>query len=104
MEKKRVEKGRRQYDPEFREDVLKMVFSGRSVSEVATSLGIRENLIHQWKVRYQKSKETSTPGSNVAADGIVTFAEHERIKGRLREVEQERDILKKALGIFSRGI
>jgi transposase len=34
----------------------------------------------------------------------VPGAEHERIKARLREVEQERDILKKALGIFSRGI
>ena len=34
----------------------------------------------------------------------VSGAEHERIKARLREVEQERDILKKALGIFSRGI
>jgi transposase len=38
----------------------------------------------------------------VTAD--VSAAEHERIKTRLREVEQERDILKKALGIFSRGI
>jgi len=35
---------------------------------------------------------------------VVSGAEHERIKARLREVEQERDILKKALGIFSRGI
>jgi len=34
----------------------------------------------------------------------VPGAEHERVKARLREVEQERDILKKALGIFSRGI
>jgi len=52
---KKLDKPRRNYDAEFRADVLKMVFSGRSVVEVATSLGIRENLIHKWKSRYKEA-------------------------------------------------
>jgi len=80
-----------------------MVIAGRPVQEIATSLGINVGMIHKWKAEH-----TGSPGSFQALNPIVvpavSGAEHERVKARLREVEQERDILKKALGIFSRGI
>jgi transposase len=104
MEKKRTSSIRRTYDSEFRADVLKMVFSGRSVAEVSESLGIRENLIHQWKKRYKETSVLPGDTSGSGGGGPVSIEDYERIKARLREVEQERDILKKALGIFSRGI
>jgi transposase len=104
MEKKKTGRIRREYDAEFRADVLKMVFSGRSVAEVAESLGIRENLIHKWKSRYKASAGPVTPLPGDPGVVSVSSEEYERVKARLREVEQERDILKKALGIFSRGI
>jgi transposase len=94
---------RRKYDAAFKEEVIKMVFNGRPIREVAESLGIGQNLIHKWKSR---SIESSKPGQQSAnAGGLqhVSAADYERIRVRLREVEQERDILKKALGIFSRG-
>ena len=100
---KKLDKPRRKYDAEFKEDVLKMVLTGRPVQEVATSLGINVGMIHKWR-----AQQTGTLGSAQPLIPIVVPAvsgvEHERIKARLREVEQERDILKKALGIFSRGI
>ena len=99
---KKLEKPRRKYDAEFREDVLKMVFAGRPVQEIATSLGINANMIHKWRSRYTNTMSPVAPLSSVVL-AAVPGAEHERIKARLREVEQERDILKKALGIFSRG-
>ena len=104
MENKRTGTIRRSYDAEFRADVLKMVFSGRSVAEVAESLGIRENLIHKWKSRYKEASASSAKVLGESVVPLVAIAEYERVKARLREVEQERDILKKALGIFSRGI
>jgi transposase len=94
---------RRKYDASFKEEVLKMVFNGRPIREVAESLGIGENLIHKWKSRSIASLKPVLPSGGVADMQGVSVAEYDRIKARLREVEQERDILKKALGIFSRG-
>jgi len=100
---KKLEKPRRKYDAEFKADVLKMVATGRPVQEVATSLGINAGMVHKWRAEQTDALGSSRPLASVVMP-VVPGAEHERIKARLREVEQERDILKKALGIFSRGI
>jgi len=100
---KKLEKPRRKYDAEFKKDVLKMVSTGRPVQEVATSLGINVGMIHKWRAEHTGAAGSSQPLMPIVVP-VVSGAEHERIKARLREVEQERDILKKALGIFSRGI
>jgi len=100
---KKSNKPRRKYDAEFKEDVLKMVSTGRSVQEIAASLGINVGLVHKWKAEQAGARRPLQPMIPVVV-ADVSAVEHERIKARLREVEQERDILKKALGIFSRGI
>lgn len=94
---------RRKYDAEFKEEVIKMALNGRPVREISESLGIGESLIHKWKSRYSGSSVTSSASGSLPMEGGVSAADYERLKARLREVEQERDILKKALGIFSRG-
>lgn len=107
MQGKKLDRPRRKYDAEFKSDVVKMVLGGRSIRELSASMDLNENMIHRWRSEYYASLGSSGPvagpseGVNIPA---VSGAEHERIKARLREVEQERDILKKALGIFSRGI
>lgn len=103
MEKKKSASSRRTYDSEFRSDVLKMVFNGRSVAEVSESLGIRENLIHQWKKRYKQASGSIGQSAENTDIKFVSLEEYEQLKARLRVAEQERDILKKALGIFSQG-
>mgnify|MGYP001026371676 CR=1 FL=1 len=42
-------KKRRQYDAEFKSNLLKMHEDGRSVSSLAESFGVNENLIYHWK-------------------------------------------------------
>lgn len=103
MLRKKTDKPRRKYDNEFKADVLKMVLAGRPVQEIASSLGITTGMIYKWRVS-QTSIATGSQTLNPIGGFAVTWADHERVKGRLREVEQERDILKKALGIFSREI
>ncbi len=80
----------RKYDNEFRQNAVKKVLDGQSVASVSRELGVAESLLHKWK----KAK-------------ISTASEAERavieLKKRLREVEMERDILKKAALIFGRG-
>lgn len=76
-----------------------MVFNGRAVSEVAQSLGVGENLIYRWKSRYKAKALASTGGT---ATGPVVVSEAEQaLHRRIRELEGERDILKKALAISS---
>ena len=101
---KKLDKPRRKYDAEFKNDVIKMIISGRPVQEISHSLGINSNMVHRWKSEYNQSLGVLPLSGDVIVIPPVSGAEHERTKARLREVEQERDILKKALGIFSRGI
>lgn len=87
---------RRRYDAEFKANALKLLEDGRSVSSVASSLGINENMLYNWRSKSKKQKIKSASGETSLE------AELKALKKRLKEVEIERDILKKALSIFSR--
>jgi transposase len=81
---------RRKYDEEFKRQALQMIYNGQSVRSVAEALGVGENLLHRWKQRKQNG-----PSNELEK-------EVEQLRSRLKQVEMERDILKKALSIFSR--
>lgn len=81
---------RRQYDEEFKASAVQMLLNGRSVSDVSRSLGVNENLLRKWKSR--------VPEKAVSLDQ----QEFERLQRYVKQLEMERDILKKALSIFSR--
>ncbi len=92
MEKqKKIKAVRRKYDEGFKSEALRMVNGGRSVPDVARSLGMSENLLYKWRTESSYSPEES--GRD---------AELEQLRKQLRQVEMERDILKKALAIFGR--
>ncbi len=80
----------RKYDNEFKQNAVRKIFDAQSVAAVSRELGVGENLLHKWK----KAKLES--GSNLEKEVL-------ELKKRLREVEMERDILKKAALIFGRG-
>ncbi len=98
MEQKQPKKRHRKYDADFKKEVLKMVESGRSVPDISQSLGIGSNLIYTWV------KRSKVSGADVKFSGVVTTLDGEKLalNKRIKELEMERDILKKALGIFSR--
>jgi transposase len=93
--KRKIKEQRRKYDADFKQQVLQMIATGRPVREVAESLGIGENLIYRWR-SCQQSK--GTEGEENARPTI----DQQALLKRIRELEMERDILKKALAIFSR--
>ena len=85
---------RRVYTEEFRQEAVQMVLDGHSVSSVVDRLGISNaNLLYRWK---NEQLRRSGPVAS-SLDARVRDLENE-----LRRVERERDILKKALAIFSR--
>jgi transposase len=86
---------RRQYTQEFKEEAVRMVLDGHSVASVCQRLGLTSpNLLYNWK-----RKLVAQGGA--AAVGLE--ARVRELEAELRRVEQERDILKKALAIFGRG-
>lgn len=97
MEAKTVKRSRRKYDSDFKKEVLKMIESGRSVTDVAQSLGIGTNLIYQWIKRSKVKGNSSENSASVSFD-----EEKAAMYKKIKDLEMERDILKKALGIFSR--
>ncbi len=100
MEQKQPKKRHRRYDADFKKEVLKMIELGRGVPDVSQSLGIGSNLIYTW---VKRSKASS--GDAKFSDAVLTLDEEKlALHKRIKELEMERDILKKAVGIFSRPI
>ena len=86
----------KRFDRDFKVSAVKMVTEGgHKASEVARSLGIHANVLYNWKRKFSNNGEKAFPGK-----GHLT--EISALRKQLREVEMERDILKKAVGIFSK--
>ena len=91
---------RRKYERECKVEAVKLVTGeGRAGAEVARNLGIHENLLYKWREKYTEDIAHAFPGK-----GRLKPAEEElrRMRRELADVTQERDILKKALAIFSK--
>ncbi len=94
MEEAKLRKKR--FDRDFKVSAVKMVtHEGHTAAEVARSLGIHANQLYNWKKKYSDNGEKAFPGK-----GHLT--EISALRKELREVQMERDILKKAVGIFSK--
>jgi transposase-like protein len=89
----------RRYDREFKENAVALVESGRSITEVARSLGVSGWSLGDW-VRRARDGERLTQVGTLDAES----AEQRELR-RLRQendyLRRQRDILKKALGIVS---
>lgn len=91
--------GRRQYSAEFKVESVKMVLNGRSVNDVADKLGINPGMLSRWKREYLKDHGEAFPGKGQLNNADKELAD---LKKELRDTKEERDILKKALAIFSK--
>ena len=80
----------RPYPPEFRQRALDLVRLGRPVAEVAKLLGIAESCLHRWK-----RQDLVERGLKPAAGGIES-AELTAARRKIRELEEENKILRKA--------
>ena len=97
-----VKNKRRKYDSNFKAEVLKMLTNGQSVSYISKALGIGESLIYEWK-NTAGIKTTVKPVEPSSSELMLSLAsENELLKQQLKQIEIERDILKKALVIFSK--
>ena len=93
-------KERKSYPKEFKKEVLEMAAGGeRNVAQLERELGITAGLIYKWRERYQINEGN---GRLQASEVHEAAAEIRQLKRELEIVRQERDILKKAIRIFSK--
>ncbi|MED4476186.1 transposase [Oceanobacillus caeni] len=91
----------KRYDKEFKLYAVKMVVEdGRKVAEVARELDLVAQTLHKWVVKYKEDQDHSFVGSGNLSPNDK--AEYEKDK-RIRDLEEEVAILKKAMGIFARN-
>ena len=95
-------KPRKKYDKEFKLMAVELIESHKTVYDVSNELGVSKALLYQWRRRFLKKGHHSFSG-NGKKSLSPEEAEVERLKKELREVEIERDILKKAVSIFSKS-
>lgn len=82
----------RKYDDEFKREAVRLVSqSGKIKSAIARDLGINPSTLHGWINNSVCTKDGS----------IMTDSEITRLKRELVDTKMERDILKKAVAIFS---
>lgn len=85
----------RNYPPEFKAEAVKLArTSGRSLRQVALDLGISNETLGVW-VREDQERGVATP---LAADERAELAE---LRRRVKVLETEREILKKAAAFFA---
>ena len=93
-------KARRTYSREFKLEAVRLAeTSDKSIKQIEQDLGIGEGCIRQWKRKLAAEGDNAFPGhGNLPPDE----EEIRQLRRELEIVRQERDILKKAIAIFSR--
>ncbi len=90
---------RQHYSKEFKREAVQLVQKREGqVTAVSSNLGIHPNMLHRWMKEFDNDPVQAFPGNG----NLKTQDEEIRqLKKRLCDAEEERDILKKALSIFS---
>ena len=98
MGKRNTTRVRRTFTPQFKRDAVALVKKGKTITEVARSLGVARSLLQRWKEQLDVESTEAFPGR-----GNTTSEKEQirRLEKDLRDAREERDILKKALAYFA---
>lgn len=91
---------RRKYEPEFKEMIVSLLNSGQTVRSVSEEYDLNSSMIRRWKKEFNNTDRPSFTGNG----NVRMTAEEKQIaelKKQLADMTVERDILKKAVSIFS---
>jgi transposase len=92
-----VPKSRPPYPPEFRREAVELVrASGRPVKEIAKDLGVADQTLRNW---VDRAEVDAGRAAGLTSD---EKAELRELRRRVRTLEMERDVLKKAAAFFAR--
>ncbi len=95
-----MSKRKKNYTTEFKKKAVELSYARGNVVEVSKELGIPYSVLHRWRRESSEYGKNSFPGR-----GKPKLTDDQReianLKKQLRDMKLERDILKKAISIFS---
>lgn len=93
----------REYTKEFKLEALELLKRGdKNAGQIERELGITPGLLLKWRTRYQILENEVQPAQIGPSEMEAAKAEIRRLQRELANAEEEREILKKVLNIFSR--
>ena len=91
------------YTKEFKVEAIRLLESGeKRASELALELGVKRTLLYRWRDQLRKKGESAFSGGGRPSNDQLS--EVARLKKELKEVTEERDILKKAAAYFAKDL
>lgn len=91
---------RKKYNRDFKLETVRLSYERENISDLSKELGIRPSLIYRWRSEFNSMSENSFPGNGRR---LEPEDELQKLRRELNEVKMERDILKKAVSIFSKN-
>ena len=91
---------RSHYTEEFKKDAVRLALSrgNRTLAEIAGGLGVSQSMLHRWQQKYGGAAQAE------AVNGQEQREDVEKLRRRLRELEQENALLKKAAALFAKEV
>ncbi len=88
---------RKQFSSEFKREAVRLVTEGGlSIAQVARDLGLNDNMVSRWKKEAQQNGWRALRGQGQPQDEELS-----RLRREVEVLHQEREVLKKAISIFS---
>ena len=95
-----MSKSQPHFTAEFKQEAVQLVkSSNKSKTQIARELGISDSALYSWCKAAETHGEQAFPGKG---HQLPMEEELHRLRRELERTQQERDILKKAVSIFSR--
>ena len=89
----------KRYDNELKVTIVELLQSGMKAKQISEDYGVAPSLISRWKKEY----EAKSGDFSKKRELTVEEQELKALRKELRDVKMERDILKKAVSIFSKS-
>ena len=83
------------YTEEFKRQIIDLYLSGKPVKELADEYGLVEQTIYKWKKLYATTIK-------VDENQTISLKEYQDLQKKIRELEMENEILKKAIAYFAK--
>lgn len=90
---------KRHFDNEFKTTILELLKSGKNMHDICEEYNLQSGMVRRWRREYKEKNGDLSKKRELTATEIEVL----QLKKELREAKLERDILKKAVSIFSKS-
>jgi len=89
----------KKYENDFKVMIVELLKSGRKTKEISDEYGLKDGIARRWRREYESKSGDFSKKEELSAEAL----ENKKLRKELRETQMERDILKKAVSIFSKS-